>query len=304
MANDVIVYGEDKLEKVTTKPSTYVKSIVFSMGMVTFPVSVYNPVKTAKSSKIKSINRKTMNNINHKKVDSVTGEEVESDDIISGYEIKDEKGNISYIPLPSTKMIKKQVDKDISLEDTLKVERICKAEDMEEFIIEKRYIIYPESKKQKINSVYMKQYYGILKVLMNKNLILQGRGIMKDTEKHFVVRPYKVNAIRKSSQTSYLELCVCIDPRNMADLGEDINIDDIISEGEYKAFEKALTSNIKEFNYKGIENKQDKLLAEYVKNPLTLEEIDEMMKKDKPKEIEAAEEPDIDVGKMMEEFKL
>lgn len=259
------------------KPYTYMKSTVLSVGKINLPVSVYTVVRGNTNTKIKTLNAKTGNPIAYKKVDSVTGEPVE--DTISGYEMP--KGSKDaprkFVKLPPTRLMKKQAFKDSVLDNTLNVSTIAKVGDVDDMLLDNKYIIFPTpDTKGKVNLNFVKQYQIIVAALQQKNLVLVGRGMFRDAEKDFVVKPYK----------GYLMVATMESPEYLVDVSGDFEMKKVTTDQEVTAFSLAFEKNVKQIPYEKMKDRYNEIVEKYVMEPLTDAQIASMMDESKEVAIE------------------
>lgn len=249
------------------KPYTYMKSTVLSVGKINLPVSVYSVVRGNTNNKVKTLNLKTGNPVSYKRVDSVTGEEI--GETISGYEMpKDGDGNHRFVKLPPMRVMKRQAFKNSVVDNTLNVGVIARREDVNELLLDSKYVVFPvKDTKGNVNVNFVKQYQIIVKALESKGLVLFGKGMFRDAEKDFVIMPHK----------GYLMVATMESPEYLVDLSEDLPNALVATEQEVLAFSLAFEKSVKAIPYEKMEDKTRKIVEQYVLNPLSDEQIKQLM---------------------------
>ncbi len=108
------------------------------LSLVTCPIALFPATSEAEKISFNQINRKTGNRIKYIKVDAETGDEVESSDIIKGYQVDEgnyvtiEKDELANLALESTR--------------TIDIEHFVPKAEIDELYVDRPYYIIPDGK--------------------------------------------------------------------------------------------------------------------------------------------------------------
>jgi DNA end-binding protein Ku len=108
------------------------------LSLVSCPISLYPATTEAEKVRFNQINAKTGNRIRYKKVDADTGDEVDSDDIIKGYEVS--KGN--YLEITDEDLEAVEIDST----RTIDIERFVPRSEIDDLYNIRPYYIVPDGK--------------------------------------------------------------------------------------------------------------------------------------------------------------
>jgi DNA end-binding protein Ku len=187
------------------------------LSLVSCPVALFSAASTSERISFHLINRETGNRLKQQYVDSVTGDLVETEDRIRGYEI----GKGHYIPLEPDEI------KDVQIESThtIDIDQFVPVSEIDPVYLESRYYIAPDDKVAEEpfsvirEAMHKRDMAGLARVVLygrERILMLQPRdkGIMGTTLRY----AYEV---RNSS--AYFEDIPAVDlPKEMIDLASHI----------------------------------------------------------------------------------
>jgi DNA end-binding protein Ku len=108
------------------------------LSLVSCPVALYPATTEAEKVRFNQINSKTGNRIRYKKVDAETGDEVDSEDIIKGYEVS--KGQ--YLEITDEDLEAVEIDSS----RTIDIERFVPRSEIDDLYNIRPYYIVPDGK--------------------------------------------------------------------------------------------------------------------------------------------------------------
>lgn len=147
------------------------------LSLVTCPVALYPATSDSEKVSFNQINRHTGNRIRYVKVDADTGEEVENNDIIKGYEV--EKN--SYIH------VSKEELENIALESTrtIEIDEFVPKSDIDPRFIVRPYYLVPDGK------LGHDAYAVIRETIRNMNKVAIGRVVLTSREHIVALEPLR-----------------------------------------------------------------------------------------------------------------
>lgn len=147
------------------------------LSLVTCPVALFPATSDSEKISFNQINKRTGNRIRYLKVDADSGEEVENDDIIKGFEV--EKG--SYVHVSKDEL------ENIALESTrtIEIDEFVPKADIDPRFIVRPYYLVPDGK------VGHDAYAVIRETIRNMNKVAIGRVVLTSREHIIALEPLK-----------------------------------------------------------------------------------------------------------------
>jgi DNA end-binding protein Ku len=145
------------------------------LSLVTCPIALYPATSEAEKISFNQINRKTGNRIKYVKVDAETGDDVESEDIVKGYQVDTD----SYITIE-----KEELD-NIALESTrtIDIDEFVPRSEIDELYVARPYFIVPDGK------VGHDAYAVIRETIRATNKVALGRLVLTSREHIIALEP-------------------------------------------------------------------------------------------------------------------
>jgi DNA end-binding protein Ku len=146
------------------------------LSLVSCPVAV-TPATTERSRiSFNQLNRKTGNRVRQKLVDEQTGEDVERDDIVKGYQI--EKGR--YVVIDDEKLKELQIESSKIID----LETFVDADEIDGLYLDKPYYLVPDG------PIGTDTFRVIAQALKDKGKIAVGRVVISSREHMVVIQPH------------------------------------------------------------------------------------------------------------------
>ncbi|MDQ8730010.1 Ku protein [Bradyrhizobium sp. LHD-71] len=145
------------------------------LSLVTCPIALFPATSEAEKISFNQINRKTGHRIKYQKVDAETGEDVDAEDIVKGYQVdKDvyvtfDKDELEGIALESTK--------------TIDIDRFVPRTEIDELYISRPYFLVPDGK------VGHDAYAVIRETIKATNKVALGRLVLTNREHVIALEP-------------------------------------------------------------------------------------------------------------------
>jgi DNA end-binding protein Ku len=155
------------VQEFVVAPRAYWKGYL-KLSLVSCPIALYPASSEREKTSFHQINEKTGNRIKYRKVDAGTGEEVDTADIIKGYEI----GNGQYLELKPEEL------EAISIESTrtIEIDSFVPKKEIDELYINSPYYIAPEGK------VGQQAFAVIREAIRKEGLVALGRVVFTSRE--------------------------------------------------------------------------------------------------------------------------
>ena len=144
-------------------------------SLVTIPIRIYNAIDTAHKLQFNQLNSQTNNPIKYQKVDKDTGEVVDKDDIVKGYQYEPgqyvivEPDDFEKVKLKSTRIIE--------------IEGFVKQEEIHSTLYDSPYYIGPDGE------VAAQAYSLLAKTLKDSGKMGVGRVVLRDRESIVMLSP-------------------------------------------------------------------------------------------------------------------
>jgi DNA end-binding protein Ku len=133
--NYLLLIPEPQLRGVTMAPRAYWKGYL-KLSLVSCPVALFPASSEREKISFNQINKNTGNRIRYRKVDAETGEEVDSSDIIKGYEV----GKGQYIDIQPEEL------EAIAIESkrTIEIDEFVPKKEIDELYLNSPYYLVPD----------------------------------------------------------------------------------------------------------------------------------------------------------------
>jgi DNA end-binding protein Ku len=208
-------------------------------GLVNIPIKIFSAIQTSHLD-LDMLDRKDLSNIKFKRVNEKTGKEVEWDNIVKGYLLKDK-----YVVLDDT-------DFDEALPEKTKMislQTFVKETEIESIYFDTPYFLEPQKGGEKA-------YALLCKALEKSKMVGLTTFVMRTTENLAILRPYKgsilLNKLRFEEEI-----------RSM----EDLNIpEEKISKTEMDMALQLIKQNVSDFDISGFKNQYSSALLKIIKN--------------------------------------
>lgn len=146
------------------------------LSLVTCPVALYPATSESEKVSFNQINRKTGHRIKYAKVDSETGDEVASDDIVKGYKVDTD----TYIEVTKDEL------EDIALDSThtIEIDEFVPRSDIDSRYLVRPYYLVPDGK------VGHDAFAVIREVIQSMNKVAIGRVVLTNREHIIALEPF------------------------------------------------------------------------------------------------------------------
>lgn len=187
------------------------------LSLVSCPVALFSAASTSERISFHLINRNTGNRLKQQYVDSVTGDFVETEDRIRGYEI----GKGHYIPLEPEEI------KDVQIESThtIDIDQFVPVSEIDPVYLDSRYYIAPDDK------VAEEPFSVIREAMRKRDMAGLARVVLYGRERILMLQPYDKGimgttlryAYEVRNSNAYFEAIPAIDlPKEMIELASHI----------------------------------------------------------------------------------
>jgi len=187
------------------------------LSLVSCPVALFSAASTSERISFHLINRNTGNRLKQQYVDSVTGDFVETEDRIRGYEI----GKGHYIPLEPEEI------KDVQIESThtIDIDQFVPVSEIDPVYLDSRYYIAPDDK------VAEEPFSVIREAMRKRDMAGLARVVLYGRERILMLQPYDKGimgttlryAYEVRNSNAYFEEIPAIDlPKEMIELASHI----------------------------------------------------------------------------------
>src|SRR5258707_7345994 len=155
-------------------PRAYWKGYL-KLSLVSCPVALFSASSEREKISVKQVNKKTGNHIRYRKVDAETGDEVDSSDIIKGYEV----GKGQYIEIEPEEL------EAIAIESkrTIEIDEFVPKKEIDELYLNSPYYIVPDGE------VGQQAFAVIREAIRKEGLVALARVVVTSREDVMAVEP-------------------------------------------------------------------------------------------------------------------
>jgi DNA end-binding protein Ku len=171
-----------------------------SFGLVTVPVKLYSAVNR-KTVRFNQLNAKTGSRINQKRVDASTGEDVEYEDLVKGYEISSDR----YVVIDPSELeaVEPKKTKTIDIEDFVDLE------DIDPIFYDHPYYLAPAAGGAK-------PYVLLLEAMRETNKVAIAKVVIRSKESLVAIRPMADHGVLEMATMLFADEIV--DPDRLDDI--------------------------------------------------------------------------------------
>jgi DNA end-binding protein Ku len=171
-----------------------------SFGLVTVPVKLYSAVNR-KTVRFNQLNAKTGSRINQKRVDASTGEDVEYEDLVKGYEISSDR----YVVIEPSELeaVEPKKTKTIDIEDFVDLE------DIDPIFYDHPYYLAPAAGGAK-------PYVLLLEAMRETNKVAIAKVVIRSKESLVAIRPMADHGVLEMATMLFADEIV--DPDRLDDI--------------------------------------------------------------------------------------
>jgi DNA end-binding protein Ku len=228
-------------------------------SLVTIPIRIYNAIDTAHKIQFNQLNSKTNNPIKYQKVDKDTGDVVDKDDIVKGYQYE-----------PGQYVIVDQEDFDkVKLKSTriIEIEGFVKQDEIHTTLYDSPYFIGPDGE------VAAQAYDLLAKTLKDSGKLGVGRVVLRDREAVVLLSPQEKGMVMYKLRY----------PEEVRAMDSVPEIDDVkIDKDQLKLSKTLVDSMTKDFSKMVFKDRYHDALREMIQQKIDGEEIVTYEEEEKP----------------------
>jgi DNA end-binding protein Ku len=169
-------------------PRAYWKGYL-KLSLVSCPIALYPAASSSERVSFNRINKKTGNRLKQQQIDSETGQIVDKEDIIRGYEIA--KGQ--YLQVPDEEIEKLQIESS----HTIDIDSFVPRAEIDERYLDSPYYIAPT------DQVGLEAFAVIRDAIRDKKMVALGRIVLNRRERVVMLEPYEKGLLAVTLRYQY-----------------------------------------------------------------------------------------------------